>query len=72
MCAIEDCVSSYYVEPSIHRHVNRALFSCHSKISSSFRGHGLFETIVTEFVGSLVPDTPGSCKDLEVKYEHNT
>jgi len=72
VCASEGCGSSHYAQPSTCRHVTWTLFSCHSKINSSFRDPRLFETIVTEFVRGFVPYTPGNCKNLEVKYEDNT
>jgi len=72
VCAMEDFVSFPYYESSIYRHLTWALFPCHSKISSSIRDLRLFKTEVTEFVGSLITDTPCCCKNLEVKYEDNT
>ena len=72
MRASESCSSSHNAQPSTYRNVNWALFSCHSKISPSFRDPRLFETIVAEFVRGFVPYTPGDCKNLEVKYEDNT
>jgi len=40
VCAIEDCANSHYAEPSIHRSVNWALFSCRSKINPPFQNPG--------------------------------
>ena len=50
MCAIEDCVSFPDAQPSICRHVNWALFSCHSKINPPFRNLKSLPGIVAQFI----------------------
>jgi len=72
VCALGYYSNTHYVQSSTYGHVISVLFPCHSKISSSILDPRLFETVVTEFVGSLISDTSCSCKNLEVKYEDNT
>jgi hypothetical protein len=45
----ESCGSYHNAQRSTCRHVNSALFSCHSKTNTSFLDPGLFKKVVLPF-----------------------
>jgi len=54
VCVSESCGSYHNVQRSTYRHVNSALFSCHSKTNPSFLDPGLFKKAVAQFIGLLL------------------
>jgi len=88
VCVSEICGSYHNAQRSTCRHVNSALFSCHSKTNTSFLDPGLFKKVVLLFkhldficnldfeiwnlLGPALSLSKGDYKKLEVQDEDNT